>query len=471
MKGSSGEATRLAAAHAVLGGTAFRRKVIERASDRYHAVAPELGLDLPLVLQVALWMENRRHRYDWFFLAGIVLSSVGFAVARPVGVLLVLGMAVVAVRKRLHERFELARSFRRDEYDPARVRERFPTEIPFQMTVGLPKPDQNVGTYSKFVPFNGAGFEVGAWSFVIDAARAKPSSGAPVMPTAFHVDELLAAVEEAIADLQSSRVRCRDYVLLHGTDAEYLGLLRDRFAAPVQHVSKDAFAGLRNSNSARRYKWIQIFDWGDELVLSNFLYSERVGDEVFVESRQFLLAPIAEAYRKVDQIPNRTVRTWLGSAVRALLMAPFELLGGPFSIFLRVQESLSEVFGSAEREIARAIEDGPRFNYGAATSLRQELAGTKFTHYFQRTDREMLVKLVDRRVLVALVDFLDSHGVDTSDIKESQSVIMNNGIIVHGGDVKADSMAVGQGARASGVFSRLRGQRAESSAASAVGGK
>ncbi len=74
-----------------------------------------------------------------------------------------------------------------------------------------------------------------------------------------------------------------------------------------------------------------------------------------------------------------------------------------------------------------------------------------FAHYLQLMDSTCTDKAVAKSVLTALVEFLDRHGVDTSDLAEERSTILNNiqndGVIVQG-DLRADTLAVGHGAKA-----------------------
>ena len=68
--------------------------------------------------------------------------------------------------------------------------------------------------------------------------------------------------------------------------------------------------------------------------------------------------------------------------------------------------------------------------------------------YFQMLDKEMHSKVVRQQLLDVLISFLDEHGVDTSEIKDRGSHILNNGVIVSGDTINAESFAVGEGAQA-----------------------
>jgi len=66
--------------------------------------------------------------------------------------------------------------------------------------------------------------------------------------------------------------------------------------------------------------------------------------------------------------------------------------------------------------------------------------------YFQKLDNEMNIKVVQQQVIDALVEFLDKHSIDTSEIKQRGMHILNNGVIVSGGTMSAESISVGKGA-------------------------
>jgi hypothetical protein len=55
----------------------------------------------------------------------------------------------------------------------------------------------------------------------------------------------------------------------------------------------------------------------------------------------------------------------------------------------------------------------------------------------------MYVKMLERAALDTVVDILDNHGVDTAEIAERRSTIINNGIMMPGGSLQAGNVAVG----------------------------
>lgn len=67
----------------------------------------------------------------------------------------------------------------------------------------------------------------------------------------------------------------------------------------------------------------------------------------------------------------------------------------------------------------------------------------------------MYAKIVERQILESIIDFLDSKNIDTTDLKEQRMTILNTGLIVSGGSVNAESIAVGEQAKA-GIFNFAR---------------
>jgi len=81
----------------------------------------------------------------------------------------------------------------------------------------------------------------------------------------------------------------------------------------------------------------------------------------------------------------------------------------------------------------------------------------------------MYSKIVEREVLDAFVAFLRAKDIDTSDFEERQSAILNYGVIVSGGSVNAQSLAVGDQARATSGGARAAAANAARKTVKAAG--
>ena len=196
------------------------------------------------------------------------------------------------------------------------------------------------------------------------------------------------------------------------------------------------------------YRRYQIVDWGGELALSYYLRCSRRGNTLFVETKRFILTPLADAFRVVDQTTSLELKEQLGLILAGAVASPFLLVASPFWFYGELSRLWQEWRGHESKERKKLIEKNPLFNYGAVVSLRQALGSGEYRHYFQKMDGDLFNKALEREVLDSLVSFLDERGIDTSDLKERQTTILNSGVIVHGGDVTAESLSVGAGSQA-----------------------
>jgi hypothetical protein len=225
----------------------------------------------------------------------------------------------------------------------------------------------------------------------------------------------------------------------------------------------------RPTHAVRHYKVIRVTDWQGELVWSMFLRFVKVADSLFMESSDFLLLPVKERYHDIDGIRAVPTLYDLGrvAATSAWTAAVLAFLWP----FLAARKAMRWFRQSSERRgLRRQLRDDPFFDFGAAVSLRETASSNRYHRYFQRLDKEMYAKVLERRVFTLLVEFLDHHDVDTSELVERQSTILNNGVMVSGGTLQADSLAVGE--RAVAMVNRLsQAVRPGAPAAQPAGGK
>jgi hypothetical protein len=168
---------------------------------------------------------------------------------------------------------------------------------------------------------------------------------------------------------------------------------------------------------------------------------------MFVEINRYLLTPLDDKYRKIDTLLPLNSRRIVGMMLVSLLSGPLYGIMTPFALLARLYEKWGEVFGTKERKHHREIEENLQFDYGAGQGIRQAFSSNQFTHYFQKADGDFYTKIMERIILSSIITFLDEHQIDTHDLRERQTMILNSGIIVQSGDVKAESLAVGAGAQ------------------------
>jgi hypothetical protein len=141
-----------------------------------------------------------------------------------------------------------------------------------------------------------------------------------------------------------------------------------------------------------------------------------------------------------------SIRFILSRASKTFAKAPFMAIAAPFNLLAKILKPYMK--WREDRRIRRMIRENALFDYGAATTMRQAESAWAFTRYFQKLDKEMHVKIVERQLLDSVIQFLDSKDIDTSDLRDRQTVILNQGVIVSGGSLEAETLAVGQRAKA-----------------------
>lgn len=452
---STDETTRLLCASAWTAGRGFRKKVLDGLGDPHIATAPEIGTDIALVTRVCKYTERRDSRYDWLFLLiGVVALMVILAVNVTLGITFgVAAAAVLYLQKSLKERNILQRYFQRGKFDAAAVAERFTSPIEPGLAARFPCQDQNLIVYSGFTPFIGAGINLGGWSFTVDLYK-PPEPGLTDdarNPLRFESDQLYAAIDEALDNLKLERLAIRDLCFVSGAEIRHDStILPNIYGTPVQKLDASAAAAYRKSSDSRirHYQWICIPDWGNELAMSYFLRCAVRGKTLFVEINRFLLTPLAAKCRSVDKLAHVGWKEKWALLVGSVFVGPLWVIGSVFMVFAKFQGAMERLFNSKERVRRRQIEHNPLYNYGAQTSLRQAFSTNAFNHYFQKLDGDFYTKVLEHEILDAIVGFLDEHNIDTSELRERRTLILNSGIIVKGGDVTAESLAVGAGATA-----------------------
>ncbi|NJO29738.1 MAG: hypothetical protein HC874_21020 [Richelia sp. SL_2_1] len=100
------------------------------------------------------------------------------------------------------------------------------------------------------------------------------------------------------------------------------------------------------------------------------------------------------------------------------------------------------------------IKENPGFNYGSITSIRENFSDTHYRNYFQFLDQDMYLKVIENALFEGIVEFLDSKNIDTSELKNKQSKIINEGIIMTGGEIRTGILAIGRRARA--IFNKRK---------------
>lgn len=439
------EVNRLLGGHAFLGGARFRKKVLDFYGKKFDAVAPECGVDVALLVRICLQAEKLMGPYDRILGASLYIAILGLLSDMPLLVVAAILLAAVTNSAAAEKVRQHARAFSRPAFDYALCASEYAgVEIPAVLVTGLPQRDQNLVLYAGFVPFVGTGVAEGGWSFNCSLSP-PPGAGAAQPAVAFDAVELYAHLRTTLERLRIPGMELHDRVYACGSEAgEIDGLRLGIDMRPIQHIPPERLTqcfGMRDTR-LRHYLCLQIADWGGEIINTYYVRVVLRANGLYVEFSRFFLYPIAEQYRAVDRLCD------VGK-LEALERFGWELAAGPFVSVVAAFHQLPDVWRERrlQQRVRRVLSENT-FNAGASDTLRERLSGNQLRHYFQRMDEDFNRKLIERNLLDEIANFLEAHHVDSSDIRNRSSTILNNGIIVNGGDIRANAIAVGKGAAA-----------------------
>lgn len=489
------EVTRYLAA-AAYRDRSFRNAVIgSTLENRYRAIGPCPGFDLATLLRHCL----RARRREWYrdialtvafavpLIAGNFLfyDDLLYVVGAPsefpyffdfysgaIALTLLVVFAIVFAARFATEHRLIARAFDRGAFADTEGN-RAPARYDDRLSPTVAAAADNVVVYGGYSPFVGAGFDHGGWSFAVNVRRPGEDLGRSKSPRPFPLSELYACVAHNLHDLNLPDLTIEDRLFVNGEELRDVdGLLPDGFSRPRGHLDPDVVAryAQRSDTAVRHYMCIQRTDWGGELVISVFLRFRKTKDYLYSEASYFLAPPLKKEYYAIDKLPTRLTPHRVSEIfTAALLIAPFQWIAAPF----RLAAALFAPIGRWQRgRVERSeIRNNRRFNYGATTSIRDLAGSTNYRDFFQRLDKEMTLKLVEKEILDAVIDFLDAHDIDTSELRDRQSMILNNGVIMSGGTVQAETLAMGAKARATDFLRSRGGGQAARPMRAAAGGR
>jgi hypothetical protein len=131
-------------------------------------------------------------------------------------------------------------------------------------------------------------------------------------------------------------------------------------------------------------------------------------DKYYWIDKKAILPTLGQIWTLYKSSLDAPTEKWLG--------APFRLLRGP-------------IYTLWQSWIARVALNSPTFDYGAETSLRHYASDDSYHLFFQRIDERMYFQTVEKQILETICNFLEAHRIDTTEFRERQQMILNNGTI------------------------------------------
>lgn len=295
------------------------------------------------------------------------------------------------------------------------------------------------------LPFVGAGFEITTWQFALALHSSEIGDGEKGEDSlkSFRAAPLIARVRESIAELgapdKGSRriphLRVEDQVFVSGKVVPVPRYEVEDLAKSGTNLKSVEEVQENTTTSVRHYLRCEVDSWEGELVTSVFVHCALQGKTLFVEFSSFVLPPTRNEYQ-MD--PGAAA---FGSDAVAL---------GAFkgAVLMPIAFGRS-VFDSAV-SLVRSIVNGWRIDHGssagdcgARTSIRELGTGDRENNYFQYRDSVKYTEILERQILQTITVHLREAGIDTAELGERVTAIVNHGVINYG---RASIGAVGTGA-------------------------
>jgi hypothetical protein len=439
--------TRLLSAAAHLQPRFAQQAVAEILHQPHRALAPSFGVALGDVLRHCVASHGRR-RARSFMLTGLLallvfaafelLRAVVTDFEKPVPLILfvpLLAAWAVTFAELWTSRYRVARQ-------PGSAIEYLSPGAEAVVRELEAREPGNLVVYSGYRPWAGAGQIHGGWTFAVNVRKGREDAVGRREPRDFTADELHDYVSAHVR-ATVPRLQLEDRLYVDGQHVrDDRRFLADRFGHPRTCLSDAEFAAAAAAGPpevVRRYRSMHLTAWSGEVTFSVFLAFHRTGTSLYADATYCaLLPPATREGDEIDPWPPLSERTRLvGEALGELLR----------SVKPRRPRLRSRL---AER---RAIARNRRFDYGAVASLRELAQAPHYRRYFQWLDRDMAAKIVEREVIDAIVAFLDEHDIDSTDLRARRTALLNNGVIVTGGELSTQSLAVGHQAQSTAVTS------------------
>jgi hypothetical protein len=315
-------------------------------------------------------------------------------------------------------------------------------------------------------PFIGAGVQVRTWSFaqridrVADIAQygtqpdeipvqRRPLHDEPLFRTAdlaeFVARQIKALRYDNDAELRLPNLTVGDHGFIGGGRAERL----------QRHDDDDEVIGqLRDDPGLpdRYYLACRVTSWHGEIVTTVFVHTAIQGNTLYLEFSTFALPPVRRRYQAIDDSMARGALAMVRAAARSVWRIPDEAARVPHGLGVFLSWPFTFLRPGYERAMFLGRNVGARFsireyaadimtdNYNWSDALPR-------INYFQARDIVKYIKVIERRLLSAVGDFLVRSGIETTEYTQRTLAILNQGIMITGsGSPNAAGTAVGQGA-------------------------
>ena len=344
------EATRYLSAATQL-DIGYARAVVEKVmNERFRALAPTFGIDVPVVTMWAIKALRARAARD-YVLAALLAALLSSLLLAFLWVWMIIGVAVMIIAAWLAVSWERWESFHNGVIGKM-LRHRFnPGDAPTprqeadceRLQEVARRKEGNLVVFSGHSAFIGSGKTVYHRRLVLDVSRAKEiKDGIRGDPEPFSSQDLHTALAEAFDHERGlarnlHNIKVYERLFVNGLHIQKNAqLLPDPLSAPPSSVNKGllAAAALHPSPEARTYVCVEMPGWQGQLVVTLFVRAVNAGGSLYVEYTFRVLPPLKAEFLYIDRLWEmslpRQLKYSLGGALlktpRALLTSPYEAI-------------------------------------------------------------------------------------------------------------------------------------------------
>jgi hypothetical protein len=279
----------------------------------------------------------------------------------------------------------------------------------------------------------------------IDVTRAaQDANGNKRTLAAFDALSLNEYLTKQIPKVGFAGLRARNRLYVRGDFAHHVpGLVPDPFGVPQSVVdSRWVKDGAEHPvPNARTFLCLEQIMSGGQFVVAMYARAWLEQNLLTIESTLYAMPPLQDRYRPTREFVARGVRgAVLDAIISSALRTLPALVGKPISGLRR--SGFGARCRKAERKAHRAIKAGHAHDYGARTSLREAVATYDSEDYLEELDALDTANRLSSRLMTCIEEFLDDHGIDTSEFKQRVQLIVNMPLSTTG-MVHAGAMVVG----------------------------
>lgn len=313
----------------------------------------------------------------------------------------------------------------------------------------------NTVVYSGYRPFVGSGEVLRQWNLAQRLVRAekpvasvlRPAGGDGKKPrerdrefpkppfqaldiSGYVRRQIQGIADDTVPEHRLPNLRVTDRVFVAGTEISDL----------QPHTPAELVAHIIDNPTApqRHYLVCQVVSWRGELVTTVYVHFAVQGRALYVELYITGLFPCHGRFRVVDEVGGTGVKAMLRDAARAIGTAPALLAAAPVNL---VRAGFDQL-GLLRTRKAGTLSRG--YDYGARVGLREIGAADDTRDSMQTQDIVKYGRVIERRVLAAILDFLEEKGVDIAEYRQRSINILNAGAVAtNGGTVRVQGDAIG----------------------------